>query len=49
MLVRKAAKIEGGLPNAIKSKMLVNIVLDFGLGLVPFLGDIADSIFVSIF
>ncbi|CAJ2645489.1 unnamed protein product [Trifolium pratense] len=25
--------------------MLINIILDFGVGLVPFLGDIADAIF----
>ncbi|CAN8098993.1 unnamed protein product [Discula destructiva] len=42
---RKAAQIEGGLPPALQSRMLLNIVIDFGVGLVPFLGDIADALF----
>jgi hypothetical protein len=29
----------------VKSKMMFNIVLDFAVGLVPFLGDIADAVF----
>ncbi|KAJ9151891.1 Ph domain-containing protein [Pleurostoma richardsiae] len=45
MVVRHCSKIEGGLPPAIKSRMLFNIVLDFALGLVPFLGDLADAVF----
>lgn len=41
----KAKQIEGGLPPALQSRMMLNIVMDFAVGLVPFLGDIADAIF----
>ncbi|KAL8915213.1 MAG: hypothetical protein Q9171_000332 [Xanthocarpia ochracea] len=34
-----------GLDAATKSKMTFNIILDFGLGLTPVLGDIADALF----
>lgn len=43
MVLRTCQQVEGGLPAAVKSKMMFNIVLDFGIGLVPFLGDIADG------
>lgn len=45
MVLRTCQQVEGGLPNAIKAKMLFNIVLDFGVGLVPIIGDIADALF----
>lgn len=45
MLMRKADKIDGGLPPALRARMLFNIVLDFCLGLVPLLGDLADAVF----
>ena len=45
MVLRTCQQVEGGLPNEIKAKMLFNIVLDFGIGLVPFLGDLADALF----
>lgn len=45
MVFRTCQQVEGGLPNDVKAKMLLNIVLDFGVGLVPFLGDIADALF----
>jgi hypothetical protein len=45
MVLRTCEQVEGGLPADIKSKMYVNIMLDFGIGLVPFLGDIADALF----
>lgn len=45
MVLRTCQQVEGGLPNEVKAKMLFNIVLDFGVGLVPFLGDIADALF----
>ncbi len=40
MVVRTCEQVEGGLPSEIKAKMLFNIVLDFGIGLLPILGDI---------
>lgn len=43
MVLRTCEQIEGGLPSDVKAKMYFNIVLDFGIGLVPFLGDIADG------
>lgn len=45
MLVRSCQKIDGGLPATLKTRMIFNIALDFGLGLVPLLGDVADAIF----
>jgi len=45
MVLRTCQQVEGGLPSGIKSKMYVNIVLDFGIGLVPILGDVADALF----
>lgn len=45
LVYRKATQIEGGLPPALQSRMLLNIMLDFGIGLVPFLGDVADAWF----
>lgn len=45
MVMRTCEQVEGGLPANVRSKMYLNIVLDFGIGLVPFLGDIADAVF----
>jgi hypothetical protein len=45
MLVHTAEKIEGGLPPMLRSRMYFNIILDFGLGLVPFIGDLADAVY----
>lgn len=45
MVLRTCEQIEGGLPSHIKAKMWFNIVLDFGIGLTPIIGDIADALF----
>jgi hypothetical protein len=45
MIPRASQQIEGGLPSAVKLKMIFNIILDFGIGLVPFIGDLADVVF----
>jgi len=45
MVLRTCEQVEGGLPADVRSKMYFNIVLDFGIGLVPFLGDLADAVF----
>lgn len=45
MVLRTCQQVEGGLPKDIQMKMYINIMLDFGIGLVPFLGDIADALF----
>lgn len=45
MVFRTCQQVEGGLPSNIKTKMLFNIIVDFAVGLVPLIGDIADAIF----
>ncbi|KAI9167344.1 putative membrane protein [Paramyrothecium foliicola] len=45
MVYKTCAQIEGGLPSALKTKMMLNIIVDFFIGLVPFVGDIADAAF----
>ncbi|KAI7040937.1 hypothetical protein KC317_g17529, partial [Hortaea werneckii] len=45
LVFMQCCKIDGGLPSSVKSKMIINIILDFLVGLVPFLGDIADAAF----
>ena len=42
MVLRTCQQVEGGLPANVKAKMYFNIILDFGIGLVPILGDVAD-------
>ncbi|KAF2873698.1 hypothetical protein BDV95DRAFT_676071 [Massariosphaeria phaeospora] len=42
-LVLSMRGIEGGLPSGVLNRMLFNLALDFFLGLVPFLGDLADA------
>lgn len=45
LVMKKAMKVEGGLDNGIKVRMLINIAVDFLVGLVPFIGDLADAAF----
>ncbi|KFY41914.1 hypothetical protein V494_02724 [Pseudogymnoascus sp. VKM F-4513 (FW-928)] len=45
MVYRTCQQVEGGLPAAVQSQMMFNIVVDFFVGLVPFLGDLADAVF----
>lgn len=45
MVVKTCQKIDGGLPATLRARMMFNIALDFGLGLIPLLGDIADAVF----
>ncbi|KAK4123983.1 hypothetical protein N657DRAFT_645599 [Parathielavia appendiculata] len=44
-LIKKAAKVDGGLPKRLYSMMFTNIMLDFAVGFVPILGDLADAWF----
>lgn len=44
-IIRKADKIEGGLPSSLKNRMYLNVAADFAIGLVPLLGDIADALY----
>lgn len=43
LLVWRCTKIDGGLPSAVLITMLFNVGIDFGIGIVPILGDIADA------
>ena len=45
MVIRTCSRVEGGLPPALYRRMVSNVVLDFVIGLVPFLGDIADALY----
>lgn len=45
MVIRTCTEIEGGLPNSLKAQMLFNLILDFFIGLVPFVGDLADALY----
>jgi len=45
MVLRTCQQVEGGLPADVKAKMVFNIIIDFFIGLVPFLGDVADAVF----
>jgi Domain of unknown function (DUF4112) len=45
MVFKTCNQIKGGLPQAAKAQMMFNIMLDFGIGLIPFLGDLADAIY----
>ena len=45
MVVKSCQKIDGGLPATLRARMMFNIALDFGLGLIPLLGDVADAVF----
>lgn len=45
MVWRKCQKVEGGLDSSTNIRMLLNIAIDFIVGLVPFIGDIADAAF----
>lgn len=38
-LVKKAEQIEGGLPTSLRLKMMANVMFDFGIGLIPIVGD----------
>ena len=43
LVFAQCCKVEGGLPGNVKMKMIFNILLDFAVGLVPFVGDLADA------
>ncbi len=45
MVFKKCCSVDGGLDNTIRMRMLLNIIADFLVGLVPFLGDLADAAF----
>lgn len=46
-LLHKAQEIEGGLPTILQLRMMANIAFDFGIGLIPFLGDVVSMAYKS--
>lgn len=44
-LVWRCTKVDGGLPADVLLHMLINVAIDFVIGLIPFLGDLADGYF----
>jgi len=45
MVFRTCCSVEPPLPRSVVSRMQLNMAIDFGIGLIPFLGDIADAIY----
>ena len=45
MVLRTCQQVEGGLPANVTWKMYFNIILDFGIGLLPIVGDVVDAVF----
>jgi hypothetical protein len=43
LVVRKCNKVEGGLPMPVLMQMMIWVVIDFFIGLVPFVGDLLDA------
>jgi hypothetical protein len=44
-LIKKASKVDGGLPKRLYSMMFTNIMIDFAIGFIPLLGDIVDMFY----
>lgn len=44
-ILRKAEKIDGGLPASIQLRMMANIMFDFGIGLIPLVGDFINVLY----
>jgi len=45
MVIETAKQVEGGLPSTVVSQMYMNAIIDFGIGFIPFIGDIADALY----
>lgn len=45
MVLRTCQQVEGGLPADVTMRMYLNIIIDFGMGLLPIIGDIADALY----
>ncbi len=46
-VIHQAGKVDGGLTISVRRKMWLNALFDFFIGVVPFIGDIADVLFHS--
>lgn len=44
-LLNKADQIEGGLPPSLRRRMKTNIAMDFGIGLIPIVGDFINVLY----
>ncbi|KAK9475178.1 uncharacterized protein V1510DRAFT_359207 [Dipodascopsis tothii] len=47
MVIDLAKTVDGGLPLWLQMRMLTNLALDFGLGLIPIVGDAVDAVYKS--
>ncbi|KIW40240.1 uncharacterized protein PV06_07453 [Exophiala oligosperma] len=45
MVYRTCCSVEPELPSSVKAHMRFNMALDFAIGLIPFIGDIADAVY----
>jgi hypothetical protein len=45
MVYRTCCSVQPELPSALKMRMVINMAIDFGIGLVPFIGDLADAVY----
>lgn len=45
MIFKRMRKVEGGLDAGTQIQMLLNIIIDFAVGLIPFVGDLIDAAF----
>ncbi|KAI9766357.1 MAG: hypothetical protein M1840_006621 [Geoglossum simile] len=45
MVVKTCDGVEGKLDSKVRNKMILNVILDFVVGLIPFLGDLADAVY----
>ncbi|RCK55876.1 hypothetical protein Cantr_05317 [Candida viswanathii] len=44
-LVRTAKTVEGGLPKSLETEMMANVMFDFGIGLIPIVGDFINVLY----
>jgi len=45
MVVKTCDGVEGKLDQNVRNKMIMNVILDFVVGLIPFLGDLVDAMY----
>lgn len=41
-IIQLSKTVDGGLPESVVAQMYANLIVDFGIGLIPFVGDIVD-------
>lgn len=45
LVVKTCSNIDGDLPSHLHGRMVMNVIIDFVIGLVPFVGDLADAVY----